>query len=92
MNYEDITVPVYLINGFLDSGKTSFLNFTMTQDYFQIDEKTLLTQYDVFLSDDNMVSEFPYQFKLWRYKSDVPIKGMDKPGDYIMSLVDYSGR
>ena len=57
-----------------------------------IDEKTLLTQYDVFLSDDNMVSEFPYQFKLWRYKSDVPIKGMDKPGDYIMSLVDYSGR
>ena len=42
MNYEDITVPVYLINGFLDSGKTSFLNFTMTQDYFQIDEKTLL--------------------------------------------------
>ena len=42
MNYEDIEVPVYLINGFLDSGKTSFLNFTMTQDYFQIDEKTLL--------------------------------------------------
>ena len=58
----------------------------------QIDEKTLLTQYDVFLSDDNMVSDFPYQFKLWRYKSDVSIKGMDKPGDYVMSLVDYSGR
>ena len=58
----------------------------------QIDEKTLLSQYDVFLSDDNMVSEFPYQFKLWRYKSDVSIKGMDKPGDYVMSLVDYSGR
>lgn len=58
----------------------------------QIDEKTLLSQYDVFLSDDNMVSEFPYQFKLWRYKSDVSIKGLDKPGDYVMSLVDYSGR
>ena len=42
MNYDEIDVPVYLINGFLDSGKTSFLNFTLTQDYFQIDEKTLL--------------------------------------------------
>ena len=42
MNYEDIEVPVYLINGFLDAGKTSFLSFTMTQEYFQIEEKTLL--------------------------------------------------
>ena len=42
MDYDDIRVPVYLINGFLDSGKTSFLNFTITQDYFQIDETTLL--------------------------------------------------
>ena len=42
MNYDEIDVPVYLINGFLDSGKTSFLNFTITQDYFQIEEKTLL--------------------------------------------------
>ena len=42
MNYEDIKVPVYLINGFLDAGKTSFLNFTIRQDYFQIEETTLL--------------------------------------------------
>ena len=38
----DIRVPVYLITGFLDSGKTSFLNFTISQDYFRIDETTLL--------------------------------------------------
>lgn len=35
-------IPVYLINGFLESGKTRFLSFTLSQDYFQIEEKTLL--------------------------------------------------
>lgn len=35
-------VMVYLMTGFLDSGKTEFLNFTLRQDYFQIDGKTLL--------------------------------------------------
>ncbi len=33
---------VYLMTGFLDSGKTQFLKFTLEQDYFQIDGKTLL--------------------------------------------------
>lgn len=31
-----------MINGFLESGKTSFIAFTLEQDYFQIDGKTLL--------------------------------------------------
>ena len=35
-------VMVYLMTGFLDSGKTQFLMFTLKQDYFQIDGKTLL--------------------------------------------------
>lgn len=35
-------VMVYLMTGFLDSGKTQFLKFTLAQDYFQIDGKTLL--------------------------------------------------
>lgn len=34
--------PVYFINGFLESGKTSFLSFTLAQDYFQIKGTTLL--------------------------------------------------
>lgn len=38
----EITVPIYLISGFLESGKTTFLNFTLQQDYFAIDGKTLL--------------------------------------------------
>ena len=40
MNEPD--VMVYLMTGFLDSGKTQFLTFTLKQDYFQIDGKTLL--------------------------------------------------
>ncbi len=33
---------VYMINGFLDSGKTQFLKFTLSQDYFKIRGTTLL--------------------------------------------------
>ena len=39
---EDMGIPVYLITGFLEAGKTSFLKFTLEQDYFQIDGTTLL--------------------------------------------------
>ena len=39
---EEPNVMVYLMTGFLDSGKTQFLNFTLKQDYFRIDGKTLL--------------------------------------------------
>ena len=34
--------PVYIINGFLESGKTEFITFTLNQPYFQIKGKTLL--------------------------------------------------
>lgn len=38
----DDMMPVFLINGFLEAGKTQFLDFTMNQDYFKTDGKTLL--------------------------------------------------
>ena len=34
--------PVYVINGFLESGKTEFISFTLGQPYFQTRGKTLL--------------------------------------------------
>lgn len=34
--------PVYVINGFLESGKTEFISFTLAQNYFQVRGKTLL--------------------------------------------------
>lgn len=42
MGGDEIEIPIYLITGFLESGKTAFINFTVAQDYFQIDEPTLL--------------------------------------------------
>lgn len=45
--------PVYVINGFLDSGKSEFIVYTLEQPYFQIKGRTLLilceegeTEYD----------------------------------------------
>lgn len=50
---EDDVMPLFLINGFLEAGKTQFLQFTMEQEYFQAEGKTLLivceegdTEYD----------------------------------------------
>ena len=37
-----MTIPVYFINGFLESGKTEFINYTIEEDYFKIDELTLV--------------------------------------------------
>ena len=34
--------PVYMINGFLESGKTEFICYTIEQPYFQIKGRTLL--------------------------------------------------
>ncbi len=34
--------PVYIINGFLESGKTEFISFTLAQPYFQIKGTTLI--------------------------------------------------
>ncbi len=34
--------PVYMINGFLDSGKSEFIKYTLGQPYFQIKGKTIL--------------------------------------------------
>lgn len=34
--------PVYMINGFLESGKTEFITYTLAQPYFQVRGRTLL--------------------------------------------------
>ena len=51
-NQED-RLPVFVINGFLEAGKTQFISYTLQQDYFQSDGTTILvlceegdTEYD----------------------------------------------
>ena len=41
-NYQKNEIPVYLFLGFLDSGKTSFIQDTLEEDYFNNGDKTLL--------------------------------------------------
>lgn len=42
MDEDDIRVAVYLITGFLEGGKTSFLNKVLHQRYFQVPGETLV--------------------------------------------------
>ena len=37
-------IELYIIYGFLESGKTEFIQYTLSQEYFNIPEKTLLIQ------------------------------------------------
>lgn len=39
---ENARVVVYLITGFLESGKTQFLTQTLSQEYFEIEGTTVL--------------------------------------------------
>ena len=52
-DYNEEKMPVFLINGFLEAGKTQFISFTLQQEYFQSDGTTVLilceegdTEYD----------------------------------------------
>lgn len=42
MNMRSSQKPVYVINGFLDSGKTDFFSYTLGQPYFRTKGRTLL--------------------------------------------------
>lgn len=42
MAAEDYDIPIFVVTGFLESGKTSFIKDTVAADYFQIEEPTLL--------------------------------------------------
>lgn len=50
----------------------------------------LLVNYDVMLDDTTAVPEYPYEFKMWKYKSMLSLAGIESGGDYVISFVDYS--
>lgn len=65
--------PVYIINGFLESGKTEFITFTLAQPYFQIKGKTL-----ILLCEEG---EIEYEETLLR-KSNAVIEVIDREEDF----------
>jgi len=73
-------IPVYLINGFLDSGKTSFIKFTLAQKYFQIAGRTLLI-----LCEEG---ELEYEKRLLR-KSGTDVEIIEDEEDFTVEALEY---
>ena len=69
--------PVYIINGFLGSGKTEFINFTLDQPYFQSSGKTLLL-----LCEEGEEEYDPYVLK----RSKTIVETIEEAGGF------YSGK
>lgn len=74
-------VMVYLMTGFLDSGKTQFLKFTLSQDYFQIRGKTLLL-----LCEDGEEEYDPEELKKYRVVIERVERQEDLTEDYLKML------
>ena len=75
----DVQVAVYLVTGFLESGKSTFLDFTIRQDYFQIEEPSLLL-----LCEEGEV-EFDADELKEKYNTYVEI--VEKPEDFTKELL-----
>ncbi len=75
-------VPVYLITGFLESGKTSFLEYTLQQDYFNEGQRTLLIQ-----CEEGMVEIAPEVLKAHKTELVTVEKEEDFTEDFLEKLV-----
>lgn len=64
------------------------------EDYLLKETKPekLLHDFSVCLDDQGSMPTFPYQFKMWKYLTNVSVPGVEKPASYIISFVDYAGR
>lgn len=52
----------------------------------------LLKKYDVWLTDQNPLPDYPYQYKMWEYSEGETLMGVEKKVSYTISFVDYSKR
>lgn len=63
-----------------------------TKDWLlgEVEPEKLLEDYDVWLSDQSPVPDYPYDFKLWKYAARQKINGVENDAPYIISFVDYT--
>lgn len=88
--------PVYMINGFLESGKTEFICYTLAQPYFQIKGKTLLivceegeVEYDAsLLSKSRTVMEVIEEEEAFNTTNLVELEKKHRPERII---IEYNG-
>ena len=93
---EEPNVMVYLMTGFLDSGKTQFLNFTLKQDYFQIDGKTLLILCEEGEEEYDPMEMLKYGVVIERVEEQEDLteewlEEMDKKHEPERVVVEYNG-
>ena len=92
----EASVAIYLVNGFLDSGKTTLLRDTMNMDYFNDGQRTVLLRCedgeceydDAFLSDHNTVLVSVEDEEQLNAEFFSKLKGLYKPERV---LVEYNG-
>lgn len=51
---------------------------------------TKLTDYDIWLSQQESTPDYPYQFQMWQYSQEGRLNGVDGSVDLNISFVDYS--
>jgi len=73
-----------------DDGYRGILYGNKTWLLTEIIPDELLKEYDVFLSDQSPVPDYPYQFQMWKYASGLTITGVENEAAYIISFVDYT--
>ena len=87
-------IPIYMINGFLDSGKTEFIQYTLSQPYFQSKAKTLLLvceegeiEYDEdILKKSNTVMEIVEEEEDFHHRN-IMLEKKHRPSVYV----EYNG-
>lgn len=52
----------------------------------------LLKDYDVWLTDQDPIPDYPYQFKMWEYAAGATVSGVEREVNYTISFVDYTRR
>lgn len=89
-------IPVYVINGFLDSGKTEFITYTLGQSYFQMKGTTLLIVCEEgeneygrdFLKKSRTVMEVVEDEEDFTSQTLIELEKKHKPGRIV---VEYNG-
>lgn len=78
----DSRIPLYLITGFLDAGKTTLLTDTLNMDYFNDGQRTVL------LMCEDGEEEYDPQFLSQRNCRLVPIEGQEQLNTEFLKEVD----
>lgn len=53
---------------------------------------TLLSSYDIWLSQESDVPDYPYKFSMWEYTKSAKVEGMAEVAELSISFIDYENK